>query len=188
MIHISESDESDFLNSDFVEGVIGAAYRPVTNDRFNALLKYTYFEDLAPSEQISAGGTTNTARQKSKIFSVDGIYDLTHKLSIGGKYGFRSGEVALDRTTDDYITSDAHIGVVRLDYHVVKSWDLMAEGRMLSSTLAEDEQFGALVGVYRHLGSNAKIGVGYNFSKFSDDLRDFDTDSDGFFLNVVGKF
>ena len=64
----------------------------------------------------------------------------------------------------------------------------MAEGRMLSSTLAEDEQFGALVGVYRHLGSNAKIGVGYNFSKFSDDLRDFDTDSDGFFLNVVGKF
>lgn len=185
---VSDSDQSDFLNADFVEGVVGAAYRPVFNDRFNALVKYTYFEDLSPAQQISAGGTTALARQKSQIFSVDGIYDLTEKLSIGGKYGFRSGEVALDRTSDEFIKSDAHIAIVRFDYHVVKKWDLLAEGRMLSSSLADDEKFGALVGVYRHVGDNAKIGVGYNFSKFSDDLRNFDTDSDGFFINLVGKF
>ena len=185
---ISDSNQSDFLNADFVEGVIGAAYRPVFNDRLNGLLKYTYFEDLSPAQQISAGGTRGLARQKSSIFSVDAIYDLTHKLSIGGKYGFRSGEVALDRTSNDFIKSDAHIGVVRFDLHVVKKWDLLAEGRMLSSSLADDKQYGALLGVYRHVGQNAKVGVGYNFSKFSDDLRDFDRDSDGFFLNVVGKF
>ena len=184
----SESDQSDFLNADFVEGVLGAAYRPVSNDRLNALVKYTYFEDLAPATQITAGGTTALPRQKSQIFSVDGIYDLTEKLSIGGKYGFRSGEVALDRTVDNFIKSDAHIGVVRLDYHVVKKWDLLAEGRVLSSSLADDKQYGALLGVYRHVGDNAKIGVGYNFSKFSDDLRDFSNDSDGFFINLVGKF
>lgn len=185
---ISDSDQSNFLNADFVEAVIGAAYRPIFNDRLNALVKYTYFEDLAPAQQISAGGTQSLARQKSQIFSVDGIYDLTEKLSIGGKYGFRSGEVALDRTSDDFIKSDAHIGVVRFDYHVVKKWDLLAEGRVLSSSLADDKQYGALLGVYRHVGDNAKIGVGYNFSKFSDDLRDFDADSDGFFINLVGKF
>ena len=185
---LSESDQSDFLNADFVEGVVGAAYRPVSNDRLNALLKYTYFEDLAPAQQISAGGTQSLARQKSQIFSVDAIYDLTEKLSVGGKYGFRSGEVALSRTSDNFIKSDAHIGVVRLDYHVVKKWDILAEGRILSSSLAADEQLGALLGVYRHIGDNAKIGVGYNFSKFSDDLRDFDNDSDGVFLNMVGKF
>lgn len=185
---ISESDQSDFLNADFVEGVLGAAYRPVLNDRFNALLKYTYFEDLSPAQQISAGGQTALARQKSQIFSVDGIYDLTEKLSIGGKYGFRSGEVALDRTSDDFIKSDAHIGVIRLDYHVVKKWDLLAEGRVLSSSLADDKRYGALLGVYRHVGDNAKVGAGYSFSKFSDDLRNFDNDSDGFFINLVGKF
>ena len=184
----SESDQSDFLDADFVEGVFGAAYRPIYNDRLNALVKYTYFEDLAPATQIAAGGTTALPRQKSQIFSVDAIYDLTQKLSIGGKYGFRSGEVAFDRTTDDFIKSDAHIGVLRLDYHVVKKWDLLAEGRVLSSSLADNKQYGALLGVYRHVGDNAKIGVGYNFSKFSDDLRNFSNDSDGFYINLVGKF
>lgn len=184
----SESDEADFLDADFLEGVIGAAYRPVENDRLNALVKYTIFEDLAPSQQISSGGSTFLARQRSEIFSADAIYDLTEKLSIGGKYGFRSGEVALSRTSDDMVSSDAHLGVIRLDYHVVKKWDILAEGRVLSSSLADDTQTGALVGLYRHVGDNAKVGVGYNFSKFSDDLTNFDTDSDGFFLNLVGKF
>lgn len=184
----SFSDQSDFLNADFLEGVVGAAYRPVNNDRLNALVKYTIFEDLAPAQQISAGNTTALARQRSEIFSIDAIYDLTEKLSIGGKYGFRSGEVALDRTSDDFIRSDAHLGVVRFDYHVVEKWDLLAEGRILSSSLADDQEVGALAGIYRHVGDNAKIGVGYNFSKFSDDLTDFDSDSDGFFINLVGKF
>lgn len=184
----SESDEADFLDADFLEGVIGAAYRPVDNDRLNALIKYTIFEDLAPSEQISSGGSTFLARQRSEIFSADAIYDLTEKLSIGAKYGFRSGEVALSRTSDDMVKSDAHLGVIRADYHVVTKWDILAEGRVLSSSLADDKQYGALVGLYRHVGDNAKVGVGYNFSKFSDDLTNFDTDSDGFFLNLVGKF
>jgi len=183
----STSDEADFLDADFLEGVIGAAYRPVDNDRLNALVKYTIFEDLAPSNQL-IGTTSSLARQRSEIFSVDAIYDLTEKLSIGGKYGFRSGEVALSRTSDDFIRSDAHLGVVRFDYHVVKKWDLLAEGRYLSSSLADDQEFGALLGIYRHVGDNAKVGVGYNFSKFSDDLTDFENDSDGFFVNLVGKF
>ena len=185
---ITDSNQANFLDADFIEGVFGAAYRPVDNDRFNGLLKYTYFEDLSPAQQFSASGTQSLARQKSQIFSVDGIYDLSEKLSIGGKYGFRSGEVALDRTSDEFFKSDAHIGVVRLDYHVVKKWDVLAEGRVLSSSLADDMQYGALVGLYRHVGDNAKVGVGYNFSKFSDDLTDFDVDNDGFFVNLVGKF
>jgi len=184
----SESDQSDFLDAEYMEGVLGAAYRPVDNDRFNALVKYTYFEDLSPAQQISSGGEQALARQKSQILSVDGVYDLTKKLSIGGKYGFRSGEVELDRNSDDFVKSDAHLGVVRLDYHVVKKWDILAEGRVLTSSLADDEKLGALVGLYRHIGDHAKIGVGYNFSDFSDDLTDFDSDSEGVFLNLVGKF
>ena len=164
---ISNSDQADFLDADFVEGVLGAAYRPVDNDRFNALLKYTYFEDLSPAQQISSGGQQELARQRSQIFSIDGIYDLTKKLSIGAKYGIRSGEVALDRTSDDFVTSDAQLGVVRLDYHAISKWDVLLEGRVLSSSLADDQKFGALAGVYRHVGDNAKIGVGYNFSRFS---------------------
>jgi len=57
-----------------------------------------------------------------------------------------------------------------------------------SDDFVTSDEFGALVGIYRHVGDNAKIGAGYNFSRFSDDLRDFDADSDGFFINLVGKF
>ena len=185
---ISESDQSSFLDSDFVEGVVGAAYRPVDNDRFNALATFTFFEDLSPAQQISAGGTTALPRQRSQIINVDATYDLTKRLSIGGKYGYRMGEVALDRVNDDFIQSDAQLGIVRLDYHIVGKWDVLAEGRLLSTSLAEDERLGALVGIYRHVGDHAKFGLGYNFSSFSDDLRNFDEDNDGFFINLIGKF
>ena len=173
---------------DSVEGVLGAAYRPVKNDRFNALVKYTYFEDLAPAQQISSGGQFELPRQRSQIFSIDTVYDLTKKLTVGGKYGYREGEVALSRLEDNFVSSDAQLGVIRLDYHVVKKWDLIGEVRWLSTSLADDERFGALVGAYRHVGENAKIGVGYNFSSFSDDLTNFDDDNDGFFINLIGKF
>jgi len=185
---LSDSDQADFLDAEFVEGILGAAYRPVDNDRLNALLKYTYFEDLSPAQQFSASGSQQLARQKSEIFSVDGIYDLTEKLTVGAKYGYRSGDVALSRTSDDFISSDAHLGILRFDYHVIKEWDLLAEARLLSSDLSDDTEFGALLGVYRHVGDNAKIGVGYNFSDISDDLTDFGGDSGGFFVNLVGKF
>jgi len=32
------------------------------------------------------------------------------------------------------------------------------------------------------------VGAGYNFGRFSDDLRDLTLDDKGPFLNIVGKF
>ena len=184
----ADADDSSFLNADYVEGVVGLAYRPVHNDRFNALAKYTYFEDLAPAQQLSITGTSNLARQVSQIVSVDGTYDMTPRLTVGGKFGWRHGEVALDRGSDDFVDSEAFLGVARAEYHIIKKWEALAEARILRSELADNEQYGALVGLYRHVGDNLKIGGGYSFSEFSDDLTDFDNDADGFFLNLVGKF
>ena len=47
---------------------------------------------------------------------------------------------------------------------------------------------GFLFGVYRHVGNNMKLGAGYNFTDFSDDLTDLDYRSEGVFINVIGKF
>ena len=47
---------------------------------------------------------------------------------------------------------------------------------------------GFLAGIDRDLGRNFRIGVGYNFTDFSDDLTDFDYDHQGPFLNLVGKY
>ena len=59
---------------------------------------------------------------------------------------------------------------------------------MLDLPDAQDSRSGVLVGLYRQLGSHVKVGVGYNFSDFSDDLTQLDYKYQGLFINFVGKF
>ena len=53
---------------------------------------------------------------------------------------------------------------------------------------ANDTRTGALIGLYRHVGEHAKIGAGYNFTNFSDDLTDLSYRSRGFFINALTTF
>lgn len=174
--------------AEFTEAMAGFAYRPVDNERFNALLRVHYFEDLGPVGQLTGSGQTQSPKQTSTVFSADMNYDLTKRLTIGAKYGYRSGRVSLGRDSDVFVKSDAHLGVVRADYNVVKNWDVLVEGRALWVTLADDVRYGGLGAIYRHLGNNVKIGVGYSLSKFSDDLTDQSYRSHGPFINLLGKF
>ena len=185
---VSNSDESAVLDGDYVEGSIGLAYRPVDNDRFNGLARYTFLYDLPGPEQENAAGETLGPKQRSHVISLDGTYDINEIVSVGAKYGFRYGEISESRTGDDFTKSTAHLGVVRLDLHVVKNWDAVLEGRVLHLPEAESTRYGAFAAVYRHFGENFKLGIGYNFADFSDDLTDLTYDDQGIFINAIGKF
>lgn len=174
--------------AEFTEAMAGFAYRPVNNEKLNMLARFTYFQDLGPAGQLTGSGQTQNPKQTSKIASVDMNYDLTNKLTMGVKYGYRQGKVSLGRDSDQFVSSNAHLAVIRADYNVMKKWDLMAEGRMLWVTKADDQRLGALGAIYRHLGNNVKLGVGYSLSDFSDDLTDQSYTSHGPFLNLLGKF
>ena len=188
---VSESGLSSDLDADFVEFGVGYAYRPVDNDRFNALVRYEYLSDLAPEDQQNATRTSSASdyEQRSHVLSADAIYDVTPKLSVGGKVGYRFSEIR-DTTVQDseFFDSNALLLVGRVDYHVVKDWEVTGEVRHLSVSEAEDSRTDALVGAYKHINQNVKIGAGYNFTDFSDDLTDLDYDSQGAFFNVIGKF
>ena len=183
----SDSSEGQQYNGEFTEVVLGYAYRPVDNDRLNALVKYTYFYDLPAYEQVSTPNAGAGVSQRSHIASIDVTYDLTQRWTIGGKYAYRLGEVSLDRDDPEYFKSNAHLGIVRLDWHALRRWDAMIEGRVLSLPDAEDQLSGMVLAIYRHIGANLKLGIGYNFSRFSDDLTDYDYDHQGLFINLVGK-
>lgn len=185
---ISDSDQTSVRDADYIEASIGYAYRPVGNDRLNALFKYTYLHDLPAPEQLTDDGVPLGPMQRSHVVSADFIYDVTQRLSIGAKYGYRHGEISTTRDEADFMPSTAHLGVVRADYHVVKNWDLLLEGRMLKLSEQDQVMYGALAAVYRHIGNNMKLGVGYNFGRFSDDLTDLTLDDEGVFVNVIGKF
>jgi hypothetical protein len=66
-------------------------------------------------------------------------------------------------------------------------WDLLLEGRVMHKPEADTTDFGALAAVYRHIGDNFKVGIGYNFGRFSDDLRDLTLDDRGVFPDAIGK-
>lgn len=185
---VSESDQSTFLDGDYIEGSVGWAYRPVDDDSLNALFRYTYLEDLPGAEQVNAQNQILGPRQRSHILEADFIYDLTQRLSVGGKYGFRVGEISADRTSDNFVDSSAHLAIARTDIHVVEKWDVLLEARALWLDEADQTDIGYLAGAYYHLGENAKIGAGYNFGRFSDDLTDLTLDDEGAFVNIIGKF
>ncbi|WP_250458903.1 OmpA family protein [Microbulbifer litoralis] len=183
----SKSSQGEFYDGKFTEAVMGYAYRPVDNDRWNTLLKYTYFYNVPTQDQVTVQNTAAEFIQKSHIFSADATYDISRRWSLGAKYAYRLGQLSQDREDPEFFDSRAHLYVLRADWHFVNRWDLLIEGRMLDLPDAQDSRSGALIGLYRHMGKHLKVGVGYNFTDFSDDLTQLDYNSQGVFLNVIGK-
>ena len=183
----SVSSLGDFYNGDFTEAVLGYAYRPVENDNLNALFKYTYFYNLPATDQVAINNTAAEYIQKSNILALDVTYDISNSWSIGGKVARRFGEISLDRVNPVFFKSSANLYILRADWHVTHKWDALMEGRMLTIPEAGDTRQGGLFALYYHLGKKMKLGLGYNFTDFSDDLTDLDYDSKGVFVNFVAK-
>lgn len=167
----------------FVEFDIGHAYRPVANDRWNLLTKYGYFYDL-----VSAGQSASRPDQRVHILSAEALYELSTRWELGGKLALKEGQVRLFRDSGSWEDYGLGLAVVRARYHVTKAWDALGEYRYLRDRHGDNARHGALLGVYRHLGDHFKVGVGYNFTDFSDDIRDAEYDNHGWFVDLVGKF
>ncbi len=182
----SKSSLGDFYNGGYTEAVAGYGYRPVENDRLNVLMKYTYFYNVPTTGQVTIANTATQFIQKSNILSLDTLYDLTPRWTIGGKYAYRLGQVSMDRVNPEFFNSRASLYVARADWHVMREWDAMLEWRLLDLPDAQDRRSGNLVGIYRHLNDNFKIGAGYNFTSFSDDLTDLSYTYRGIFINAIG--
>ncbi len=183
----SKSPGQNIRDGKYAEASLAAAYRPVEHDRFNMLMKYTFLHDLPSGDQVNVNGETRGPAQRSHIFSIDGNYDVNRWLTVGAKYGMRIGE-RRERTAQIWTPSSAHLGILRADIHIVKKWDFLAEARVLHLVETGTTQYGFLAALYRHFGDNMKLGVGYNFGRFSDDLRDLTLNDQGVFINAVGKF
>lgn len=184
----SYSSGGSFFDGNYTEVVTGAAFRPVKHDRLNMLFKYTYYENVPSPGQLTPTDLVADYAQRSHILSVDAIYDLVKWLSIGAKYGMRAGELKMTKTDGEWFSSRADLIILRADLHLVREWDVVLEGRRLKVYEADDEKIGALIGVYRHITGNFKIGAGYNFTDFSDDLTDMSYRSHGWFINAIASF
>ncbi|MEL7203884.1 MAG: hypothetical protein AAGL19_06935 [Pseudomonadota bacterium] len=179
----ADSDTSTTLGGQVIDANLGYAFRPINNERLNALARVRYLKDGFGQTIDGVAGAGDT--QESTVFSLEANYDLSRQWTIGGKVGGRLSQ------TDDgtgAIDNDAYLAVINARYHLVHKWDFLLEARHLDLVDAGSSETAALGAAYRHIGNNAKIGVGYNFGSFSDDLTDIERDDKGLFLNIIAKF
>jgi len=165
----------------FTEFDIGHAWRPAAREKWTALTRYSYLYDAAGVYQFGGGPD-----QKVHIVSAEALYQLNPRWEIGGKVAWKNGEARATLGIGEWHDYEVSLVVARARYHLAREWDLLAEYRTLEDRSAGNSRAGVLLGAYRSLNDNFQIGGGYNFTDFSDDLRDADYDKRGFFLDVVG--
>jgi hypothetical protein len=183
----STSSLGSFYDGGFTEAVLGYAYRPILHDRLNTLVKYTYFYNMPTTEQVGSLNVASEFLQKSHIAAVDISYDVTSKFTIGGKYAHRLSQVSLDRENPQFFDNNASLYVLRGDYRFWQNWEALVEGRLLDMADLNESRAGALATISRYFGDHFKVGIGYNFADFSDDLTDLSYDHSGAFLSITGS-
>ncbi|MFC1668706.1 hypothetical protein ACFL1T_04940, partial [Chlamydiota bacterium] len=175
--------DSDVIDAKFYELGVGIAFRPVSWDKLNFLAKYSYIYDLPLREESL---DEPWILEKSHVYAFEGIYDINKYFQVVGKIALKNGEV----TVDDMSSSDLEtlLWINRLNFHVTKKWDIALEYRILEEKETDDKREGVLVEIDREIGKYLRLGVGYNFTDFTDDLRDADDDAQGFFVRMNGRF
>ncbi len=185
----SRFTEPNDVPADFMEMSTGFAYRPIDHDRLNILTRYTYLRERGSDAQFFSELFSGVELDEtSHIVSVDLAYDLFRHLTTVEKVAYKHG--VLNTSLTNEVVLNTILLAHRFNFHVTRQWDIAAEYRILFQTDAmQSLKHGALVEVDRELYDYVRIGAGYNFTDFDDDLRKANNyDSHGPFVRLSGKF
>jgi hypothetical protein len=181
------SDTDDKLipvnGAKFIEGNLGFAYRPWNSTRWGIFGRYTYLYDRASSGQL----VESDYDQKTQLLSLEGVYRLDQHWEFAGKVARREGSARFGRGTGKWFDSGATFLAGQVRYELHDKWHALAEYRWLD-VKDGGTRHGALIGIDRDITDNLRIGAGYNFTRFSDDLTDFEYKHKGWFINFVGTY
>ncbi|HEY5647557.1 MAG TPA: hypothetical protein VIS76_16515, partial [Pseudomonadales bacterium] len=201
----------------FAEFALGYAYRPVNHDRFNGMMRYGYLYDVATLGQSDAPGDEKAHVFSTEgYYEVTDRLEVGGKLAYrGGKSRIEKGEgewydislgMAVARASFK-VDLPKRNGSGRL---LPDQLELLGEYRWLKDFEGRSTSKGALLGIYREidprhwsdrkpdevvtttkrqlLPPSLRVGVGYNFSGFDDDMRMDNYKSHGWFLDLMAVF
>jgi uncharacterized repeat protein (TIGR01451 family) len=169
----------------FNETGLGLALRPVKWDKWHLLAKYTYLKDIYPETQSAPteGSPVGATKTLSNIYALETAYDLSKYIQLVEKYALKD----MKETVAGYDQTENQVAlwINRINYNVFKQWYAGVEYRTLRQTLGQDKKSGFLIEAMHKANQNIQLGVGYNFTDFSDDLRrNNDYSSNGFFIRI----
>lgn len=178
------------------EGTLGVAYRPITHDWVSVLSKLSRKVESRPLSLKEGRAEDYTIH----AFAVEPIVELPWKLQLAFKLALKHASQQLD----DLPRADAltTLWISRLNWHALGTFrslgvdpvipgeiDLGVEYRLLAGFTAERFEHGVLLETQYAPVDYFRIGLGWNFTHFSDDeLARDDRDYSGFFLRGVGQF
>ncbi len=116
--------------------------------------------------------------EKSEVLSLGGVHKHNAHWEYAAKMARRTGEVRYGRSAGEWFDSSATFAAVQARYglHRWNNWHALAEYRWLMVDDGGGSQQGWQAALDRDINKHFRVGVGYNFTEFSDDLTDFDYD------------
>jgi hypothetical protein len=187
---ISRFEDPSDTPAEFMEFNNGFAYRPVYCDKLNFLTRYTYTHNLGNDLQYYYSDATNTFNpdETAHIAALDLAYDVHRYFGIVEKLGYKLA--TLTTSLADQAVLHTFLYAHRFNFHVTRKWDVALEYRiMFQSDAAQNLSTGPLFEVDREFYDYVRLGAGYNFTHFDDDLRkSANYDAHGPFVRVTGKF
>ncbi|MFK4785496.1 hypothetical protein [Fusobacterium sp. MFO224] len=184
---ITENKKTGDYDKKFMEFGIGGAYRPIYNDRLNILWKYSYIYDLNGFDE-DAGYEFGDLDERSNIYSIDAVYSFTKKLDAGIKVAYKKSEMKAANDEDEWYDAETSLYAINASYNFYGDYRVSGEYHWLVSDNGSEVKEGVILGLDYDVDENLRVGLGYNFTKFSDDLRYDDYRAEGVFINIVGKF
>ncbi|MDH3327536.1 MAG: OmpA family protein, partial [Gammaproteobacteria bacterium] len=112
--HYSQSKNlsTQALTAYYDERSIGIALRPINNDRFNALGRYTWLSDLSPQSAQAS---------RKEVASLDWSFDITQKLEWTDKLAARRSRFNEADSLRKLITTHTLLSIHRLNYNIWKA-------------------------------------------------------------------
>jgi hypothetical protein len=182
-----QSKSEDMLqpdqSTDFQEMSIGFAIRPIDHDRWNVLFKLSSLDSEATPAQVDPRYDNSTA----DLFATDWSVQLHKRIEWVGKQAFK--KKLTEPTGLSGIETNTSLSIQRFNFEI--PWDLSigAEYRRLYQKEADDTRSGFLGELMWNRFEHIGLGLGYNFTDFSSDLRfDSDYSESGWFLRLQGKY
>jgi hypothetical protein len=164
---------------------VGAAWRPVDHNRWNALARYEY--KTVRDKTMSAGVSTNGDNYNTHIVSLHGDYHPSRPWWVNGRFAVKStSDKALPAGQQRY---SAWLVGGRLTYDVSENWDIGLMTSYMYSPQGSSRQWAQGVEVGYLVRQNLWLSTGVNWAGFSDkDLTGSDYTNKGVYLRLRFKF
>ena len=176
--------EYDATQAEILEWGLGLSYRPVGVHWLAVLTKYGKRYEQRPIDvALELPG-----REENDVVTFMPMFELPYDLQLVGKIAYR--RYALRTAQIPTVTSHSLLALSRLNYHLAEQWDAGVEYRYLANGLSFTKEHGALLELNYILKEHFRLGVGYNFTKFSDEeFSRLDEETHGGpFFRVVGQY